>query len=96
MKVKAIINPNAGRLGAPQEMIWGLKRLHEEGLIEYLELHETGHEGEGKEIAAGDHTGFDILLVSGGDGTQNNVLNGLMASKTKIPLLICGKNLSLL
>lgn len=89
MNIKAIINPNAGRLGAPQEMIWGLKRLHKEGLIEHLELHETDHEGHGREIASENHDGFDMLLVSGGDGTQNNVVNGMMTSDSKIPLLIC-------
>ncbi|MDO5733854.1 MAG: diacylglycerol kinase family lipid kinase [Eubacteriales bacterium] len=90
MKVKAIINPHAGRVGMASNLVRGLERFEQEGLISKLELRLTEAEGEARSIVSTeDHSEFDILLAAGGDGTINNVVNGMMLANQKIPLLIC-------
>ncbi|MDO5737703.1 MAG: diacylglycerol kinase family lipid kinase [Eubacteriales bacterium] len=90
MKIKALINPNAGRLGMANSLIRGLQDFQRNGLIRTLEIIQTKSEADARfEVIGSDHAGFDCLLVAGGDGTVNNVVNGIMEAGHKIPLLIC-------
>lgn len=76
-KVKVILNPAAGR-GFGARVASDLQQfLHKEGLDFDLELTEgPWHAAELAEVAACD--GFESVVAAGGDGTANEVINGLM------------------
>lgn len=84
-RVKIIANPNSGR-GAALGKILELIELmsHDEYEIELLFTHL---EGDGKNFAA-NYTGEDFIICSGGDGTVNEVVNGIYLSKRDTPLAI--------
>lgn len=77
--IKVILNPVAGRgYGAKVEP--ELRRLLQaEGLdFDLVRTARPWHAAELAEQATGD--GFDIVVAAGGDGTTNEVVNGLMAA----------------
>jgi YegS/Rv2252/BmrU family lipid kinase len=77
--IKVILNPVAGRgYGAKVEP--ELRRLLEaEGLdFDLVHTERQGHAAELAKRAAGD--GFETVVAAGGDGTFNEVVNGLMAA----------------
>jgi len=77
--IKVILNPVAGRgYGAKVEP--ELRRLLEaEGLdFDLVRTARPWHAAELAERAADD--GFEIIAAAGGDGTSNEVVNGLMAA----------------
>ena len=79
-RYKIIVNPTAGR-GTAAEAVPDLDRfLSENNMDSDLSLTERpGHAVELAEQAALD--GFEVVVVAGGDGTANEVLNGLMLAK---------------
>ena len=75
-RVLAVVNPVAGR-GAGQEVGERLAAaLRGRGMA--LEVSRTARAGDGR-AAAGRADGFDLVVVVGGDGTLNEVVNGLEA-----------------
>src|SRR5690606_1363974 len=76
MKVKVIMNPVAGRGRALKAKPQILKAL-----LEYdveLHLEETKGINHATEIARqAVRAGFDLIVVAGGDGTINQVVNGM-------------------
>jgi diacylglycerol kinase (ATP) len=82
MKHKIIVNPTAGR-GSAESRIPELEQLLRQHGTEY-ELVQTERPMHAAELAlqaAGQ--GFEVVVAAGGDGTSNEVLNGLMAAKKK-------------
>ena len=79
-RYKIILNPTAGR-GTAEEAVPDLDRFLREHNMEFdLVLTERPeHAVELAKQAALD--GFDVVVVAGGDGTANEVLNGLMLAK---------------
>ncbi len=79
-KYKIIVNPTAGR-GTAEEAVPDLDQFLSEHNMEFdLVLTERPeHAVELAKQAALD--GFDVVVVAGGDGTANEVLNGLMLAK---------------
>jgi len=79
-KYKIIVNPISGR-GTAAEAVPDLDRFLRERNMDFdLVLTERPeHAVELAKQAALD--GFDIVVVAGGDGTANEVLNGLMLAK---------------
>ena len=79
-KYKIIVNPTSGR-GTAEEAVPDLERFLRERNMDFdLVLTERPeHAGELAKQAALD--GFDVVVVAGGDGTANEVLNGLMLAK---------------
>lgn len=74
MKTWVIINPNAGSVEGMAELEAALERLPG------TEIHATEHEGHAEELArqaVGE--GIDLVVAAGGDGTLNEVVNGLAA-----------------
>lgn len=84
-RVKIIANPNSGR-GAALGKILELIELMSHDEYE-IELFFTHREGDGKNFAA-NYTGEDFIICSGGDGTVNEVVNGIYLSKRDTPLAI--------
>jgi diacylglycerol kinase (ATP) len=82
MKHKIIVNPTAGR-GSAEGRIPELEELLRRQGTEY-ELVRTERPMHAADLAlqaAGQ--GFEVVVAAGGDGTSNEVLNGLMAAKKK-------------
>jgi YegS/Rv2252/BmrU family lipid kinase len=79
-KYKIILNPTSGR-GTAEEAVPDLDRFLREHNMDFdLVLTERPeHAIELAKQAALD--GFDVVVVAGGDGTANEVINGLMLAK---------------
>lgn len=78
-RVLVIFNPTAGRMRR-KRLSAVIDRLTTLGCL--VTLHETGHQGDAEQIARRAATeAFDVIVAAGGDGTINEVVNGLAASK---------------
>ena len=89
MKVRLIHNPTAG----PRDVQGGLKRV-----CSYLKRHGWSVESElterpGDAITlsrAAAEDGYDVVIAAGGDGTINEVVNGLVGTQTALGVLPVG------
>jgi diacylglycerol kinase (ATP) len=86
MKAMIILNPHAHSGTEPQAQV----ALHDEISahlksalhLENVEWRQTEHPGHGKELAEeAARKGYDYVFAGGGDGTVNEVLNGIMGPK---------------
>jgi YegS/Rv2252/BmrU family lipid kinase len=79
-KYKIIVNPTAGR-GAGEQSIPHVERmLNEYGLdFDLVRTERPWHAAELAQEAVA--AGYDVVVAVGGDGTANEVLNGLMRAK---------------
>lgn len=69
---RLILNPQAGSAAKNRELLAGLHRLDDVDLI------KTDGPGDAEEMArAAAEAGFERVIAAGGDGTVNEVLNGL-------------------
>ena len=89
VKVKVILNPVAGRgraLKAKPQILKALLAYNAE-----LHLEETKGDYHATEIARqAVRAGFDLIVVAGGDGTINQVVNGLGEERIPIGIIGCG------
>jgi YegS/Rv2252/BmrU family lipid kinase len=75
-----IVNPVSGR-GAGERSVPRLRELLESQTIEF-DLARTERPMHAAELArAGAAQGYDVIVAAGGDGTANEVINGLMAAR---------------
>ncbi|RLC64321.1 MAG: diacylglycerol kinase family lipid kinase [Chloroflexi bacterium] len=80
---KIIVNPTAGR-GAGGRAIPHIERLLTGYGLDF-DLVQTEHAWHASELAReAALAGYDVVVAVGGDGTSNEVLNGLMSAKTSI------------
>lgn len=80
-RFKIIVNPTSGRGQGEQNYPLIDAELDKLGLdYEMARTQSPGHAIQLAKQAAGD--GFDVVVAAGGDGTLNEVLNGLMYSGT--------------
>ncbi len=79
-KYKIIVNPTSGR-GYGEKSIPQIKRiLNEHGLdFDLVRTERPWHAAELAQEAAA--SGYDVAVAAGGDGTANEVLNGLMQAR---------------
>jgi diacylglycerol kinase (ATP) len=84
-RARLIYNPSSGREEMKKKLPDILQRLERGGLE--TSTHATIGEGDAT-LAAADavERGFDVIIAAGGDGTLNEVING-MAEKSHRPLL---------
>jgi diacylglycerol kinase (ATP) len=84
-RARLIYNPSSGREEMKKKLADILQRLERGGLE--TSTHATIGEGDAT-LAAADavERGFDVIIAAGGDGTLNEVVNG-MAEKSHRPLL---------
>jgi diacylglycerol kinase (ATP) len=76
MKTKLIVNPVSGTNAAPDHLASINERLRQHG--DALDIGMTVAEGDASRMAADAvRDGYDRLIVAGGDGTLNDVLNGV-------------------
>ena len=84
-RVLVIYNPIAGRR-RHKRLRKVIERL--EALSCHVVLRHTSHQGDAEIIARrGMFEDFDVIVAAGGDGTINEVLNGMAASDTTGPSL---------
>ena len=83
-RYRVIVNPTAGR-GASEQAVPQIERmLNTYGLdFDLVRTERPWHAAELAQQAA--NAGYDVVVAVGGDGTANEVLNGLMQAQTPIP-----------
>jgi len=88
MKIKLIANPIAGG-SAQNQIARAVTCLQQRGAIVDLTL--TGARGDAQRAAAAARTaGFDRVCAAGGDGTLNEVINGLAPSTIPLAFIPLG------
>lgn len=84
-RARLIYNPTSGREEMRRLLPDVLERLDQGGIE--TSCHATTGEGDAtREAALAVERGYDIIIAAGGDGTLNEVVNG-MAGKTHLPPL---------
>ncbi len=79
-RYKVIVNPISGRGNGEQSIPLIQNLLEQHGLsYDLVRTERPGHAIELAQQAAED--GYDVVVAAGGDGTANEVLNGLMQAK---------------
>ena len=84
-KLLFIYNPNAGR-GVVKNQLSGIVEVFCKAGYE-VTICPTFSRGDARDIVVEKSKGFDRIVCCGGDGTLNEVTNGIMALEKKIP---CG------
>jgi diacylglycerol kinase (ATP) len=89
MKACAILNPAAGPGDFHRHLTTAIQHLETRGW--QVDRLETGRKGDGIALArrAAD-TGYDVAIAVGGDGTINEVANGLAGSHTAMGVIPAG------
>jgi diacylglycerol kinase (ATP) len=89
MYCKLIVNPASGAWDTRREVSAVLNHLEDQGWL--TTLHETSRSGEATALAQqAREEGVDAVLVVGGDGTINEVINGLAESQVALGVLPAG------
>lgn len=82
--VSMIINPCAGTRRIQGQLTDVVAKFNRAGYKSSVFI--TGKRGDATEYAAKECAGSDLIICAGGDGTLNEVINGLMAGGIKIPI----------
>jgi len=89
MRVRVIINPSAGRQAVQKNAGRILDNLLADKTITLVDLIETGQAGDACQAARSYQPwDVDLLLAIGGDGTVNEVVNGMISAGHNTPLAI--------
>lgn len=88
MKHVFIINPMSGK-GKALKIVENIKRVCEEENIDYI-IHFTEGVGDATKIAKKYRFSQNIIYSVGGDGTLNEVVNGIVGSKNRLAVIPCG------
>lgn len=89
MKILLIINPNAGPNSFRKQVDRARQYLADQGC--QVRCAQTTHRGHATDLARrAVEDGFDTVVAVGGDGTINEVCNGLAGSNTALAVLPAG------
>jgi len=90
MKIKFILNPAAIN-GRAETIFWPrVEKFFQERNIAYEmeKTHEAGHATRISKRAV--EQGFETIVAVGGDGTANEVMNGIVGSQVAFGIIPCG------
>lgn len=91
MKGLAIINPSSGKQIVQKNAHEAISIMLTKGIAEEIHIFYTRKKDDGKNRASIiKENEYDFVMAVGGDGTVNEVVNGLILSGTKTPLVIVG------
>lgn len=93
MKIKVIVNPHAGRRTVQKQLERIIGRLLLDGTASSVDVTLTSARGHATEVATALEPGqYDLLIGCGGDGTINEIINGLIigGSGTRLAILAAG------
>ena len=88
MKHVFIVNPTSGQ-GKALKIVDRIEEVCKKRNIEY-EIHYTKSSGDATKIAKKYHFSKNIIFSVGGDGTLNEVVNGVIGSKNILGIIPCG------
>lgn len=89
MRAKIIVNPKAGR-GKAEKAIPVIQRLFEESEMQF-DMHITQAAGDAtNEAKRAVQQGYDAVISAGGDGTANEVVNGIAGHDIILGVIPCG------
>lgn len=88
MKYIFIVNPNSGK-GKSLKVSEKIKKVCEERNLDY-EMHFTEQPHDATKIAKKYRFSKNIIYSVGGDGTLNEVVNGIVGSKNILGIIPCG------
>jgi YegS/Rv2252/BmrU family lipid kinase len=85
-----VFNPTAGQAASfDQDILAASEVWRAHGWV--VDLHPTAGPGDGTRIArAAAEAGYDVVVAAGGDGTVNEVINGLVGMETALAALPIG------
>lgn len=88
MNLLLIINPNAGK----GNLVKHLPQINSffSNIPCSLEVYKTQKRGDALKKAKSSAGKYDIIIAAGGDGTINEVVNGIAGSKTKLGIIPIG------
>ena len=87
MRCKVICNPKSGRHASPKKLERILGKLVMEHDVSQVDVFRTAGAGDAWRAAAAlSATGYDFVIGAGGDGTMNEIVNGLMEGGSGLPL----------
>ena len=87
MKIRFIVNPNAGGTNSTEEVSASVSNLfrNQSGIFEVRATKSTGHAYKLSEEAR--DKGYDIVFACGGDGTINEVASALVKSDVSLGII---------
>ena len=89
MRAKIIVNPKAGR-GKAEKAIPVIRRLFEASQVEF-DIYFTQGRGDAiDEAKRAAKDGYDAVISAGGDGTANEVVNGIAGHDVVLGVIPCG------
>ena len=89
MRFKVICNPKSGRHATPKKLERILGKLVMEQDVSLIDVHRTTGAGDAWRAAAAlSAANYDLVIGAGGDGTLNEIVNGLMEGGSGLPLAI--------
>lgn len=89
MKAKFFVNPSSGRQNYIKVIEEIRKSLKEQRIVEDIEVYFTkGTTQDRLEIESLKENEYNFVVAVGGDGTINEVINGIIKSQCNIPLAI--------
>jgi len=88
MKYIFIVNPTSGK-GKALKIVQNIKNICAENNYDY-EIHFTSGVGDATKIAKKYRFSQNIIFSVGGDGTLNEVVNGIIGSKNMLGVIPCG------
>jgi len=89
LRIKVIINPSSGRQNSREFVEDVVTHLLDLGKLARVDMMFTQKGGDAETFASETPSGdYDLVLAVGGDGTVNEVVNGMLKAKVDLPLAI--------
>jgi len=89
LRIKVIVNPKAGR-GRAARAVPVISRVLEQEKA-YFDIHVTSGPGDATDAARkAVDDGYDVIAAAGGDGTTNEVANGIVGCDVTLGVIPCG------